>query len=333
LSKIFRCIRNLWSRPVSRILTSGTVLLLLVNILPLDQLWQTITHIPLVLWMFTVAAFLFGHVVGVIKWRLLINTGVEILPFFTALRCYFAGLFANLFLPSIVGGDFVKAGLAIRYRGEKDRVLFGSVIDRFLDTGSLVLIILVGLITAPSSSAIDGNSILVGFLSSALVLIAAFLILLKAPVPKCFPQGLRQVVQRVRELFWQLRKNSGRATLSFLLATAIQSGFVVLNALLGAACQIDLPLQVWFLAWPLAKLAAMLPISVGGLGVREASLAIVLSHYGVPFTSSVALGLCWQSVVVAGGAMGAIFYGLSRQDLAKSKTAVAEEAPEVSVSS
>ena len=69
--------------------------------------------------------------------------------------------------------------------------------------------------------------------------------------------------------------------------------------------------QGWFIAWPLAKLSAMLPVSLGGLGVREAALALILARYGISFSHSVGLGLLWESVLVAGAAIGGIFYFLS----------------------
>ena len=98
---------------------------------------------------------------------------------------------------------------------------------------------------------------------------------------------------------------------AWFISLLIQGGFVLLNAILGAACNIHLPLHVWFIAWPLAKLSAMLPISMGGLGVREAALALILARYGISFSSSVGLGLLWESVLVAGAGIGGVFYSLS----------------------
>ena len=48
------------------------------------------------------------------KWRLLVNAAGGGLSFRTAARAYYMGLFGNTFLPSIVGGDVVRAGVALR---------------------------------------------------------------------------------------------------------------------------------------------------------------------------------------------------------------------------
>jgi hypothetical protein len=60
----------------------------------------------------------------------------------------------------------------------------------------------------------------------------------------------------------------------------------------------------WFLAWTGAKLSAVLPISLGGLGVREATLVSVLAVYGAPADRVLAAGILWQGGIVVGSASG-----------------------------
>jgi uncharacterized membrane protein YbhN (UPF0104 family) len=76
------------------------------------------------------------------------------------------------------------------------------------------------------------------------------------------------------------------------------------------------PLAAWFFAWPLAKLIATLPISVAGLGVREASLAGFLAPFGAPPAAVVAIGLLWQTIQFAGGLVGGAIVLLSDRALA-----------------
>jgi len=91
----------------------------------------------------------------------------------------------------------------------------------------------------------------------------------------------------------------------------IQASFVLLNAFLGAAIGLQAPLHVWFLAWPLAKLVALLPVSLGGLGVREVALAGLLQPFGVPAALAVAQSLLWETILVAGGlTAGLIWWGM-----------------------
>ena len=43
----------------------------------------------------------------------------------------------------------------------------------------------------------------------------------------------------------------------------MQFMFLFLTALLAISCGLFLPLRVWFFGWPLAKLAAVLPLTQG----------------------------------------------------------------------
>jgi len=70
-----------------------------------------------------------------------------------------------------------------------------------------------------------------------------------------------------------------------------------------------LPLRLWLFAWPLAKLAALLPLTQGGIGVREAALVALLTPFGAAGHLVLAAGLVWEGVIVAGGLLsgGAAF--------------------------
>src|SRR5205807_5389649 len=55
------------------------------------------------------------------------------------LRFYYAGLFANLFLPSVAGGDVVMVSMAFRRSESRAGILIGSLVNRILDLIALAL--------------------------------------------------------------------------------------------------------------------------------------------------------------------------------------------------
>lgn len=93
---------------------------------------------------------------------------------------------------------------------------------------------------------------------------------------------------------------------AFILSAGIQAVFVFLAVKLAVAVGIDLPFGAWLFAWPLAKILAVLPISLAGLGVREASLAVLLAPFGAVAAQVVAAGLVWQAVLFLTGGLGAL---------------------------
>jgi len=74
-----------------------------------------------------------------------------------------------------------------------------------------------------------------------------------------------------------------------------------LNILLAEQIGIEASASLWFFAWPLAKLIAMAPISLGGIGVREAAIAGLMSPFGIKPALVVAQSLCWEAVLIISG--------------------------------
>ena len=86
------------------------------------------------------------------------------------------------------------------------------------------------------------------------------------------------------------------------MSLAIQSWFVLLNAWLGRGIGIDVPLAVWFFVVPFTKAVTLVPISFGGFGLREKTLAyFLLMVAAVPEAQGAAASILWQTEFVALG--------------------------------
>src|SRR5216683_1771271 len=60
------------------------------------------------------------------------------------------------------------------------------------------------------------------------------------------------------------------------------------------------------LAWPLAKIAAVMPITQGGIGVREAALVVLLAPFGAPASQVLATGIVWEGVIITAGLLAGL---------------------------
>jgi uncharacterized membrane protein YbhN (UPF0104 family) len=291
-----------------KVAVSATLLALVFLLIPWSQVRDALGRLSAGVWTAVLAGFLAGHLLGVGKWRRFVNAGRARLGGVDATLCYSAGLFANLCLPSIVGGDLLRMGLATRITRRPEASLWGGVMDRLTDLVALTLLAAAGGVLSRDRLTGWGSQVLTAALVLGLAAAGLALpLLLRRPIQR-WPRRLRRPVSRSLVALRRLWRDPGVALGGLTLSLLIQGGFVLLNAWLGRGVGIDLPLAVWFLTWPLAKVAGLLPISLGGLAVREASLAALLLPFGVPAALAVVASLLWQTVLIVGGLVGGLVW-------------------------
>jgi uncharacterized membrane protein YbhN (UPF0104 family) len=289
---------------LARAFVTAAILSALLLWLPRQELLGALSRTPFGLWALVVVCFLAGHGATALKWRLLLAAAGLRQPVGEALRAHAAGLCANLCLPSIVGGDVVRAGIVIRRRGGAAPVAVGSLADRVIDTTALTLLAALGAVLAPGVlDGLAGRILPLAALGCFATIVGA-LVAARLFDPRRLPPALARIelpLARLREALGALAARPATAGAALLLSLCVQAGFVALNALLGGALGIALPFSAWLLCWPLAKFAALVPVSLGGIGVREAALAALLAPFAVEPARAVAQSLIWESVLVSGG--------------------------------
>jgi uncharacterized membrane protein YbhN (UPF0104 family) len=264
--------------------------------------------------------YLVLHLLGVAKWRLLINLAGANLSFAQAVRCYYGGLFANNFLPSLVGGDVVRAGMAFPVSRSRAAVVLGSLIDRIMDVIGLAGVAATGVLLLPRSLDPQNRKIfwaLGGILVVAGVVAVGAMFMLPA---RRFPIKIRRIMVKLRHGIRSMYRHPGRVFLCLCIGIVLQGCQVVINAWLGTACGLHVDFGIWLFAWPLAKLSALLPLTQGGVGVREAALVGLLAPFGASPTLTAAAGLVFEAITIIGGLIaGAIAFLVGRFSATHSK--------------
>jgi glycosyltransferase 2 family protein len=297
---------NSWRGAALRLGGSAAILALLFHFLPVGQLWAALRRLPLGLWLFVLGGYLGAHVIGVLKWRLMVNLAGAELSFAQAARCYFSGLFGTLFLPSIVGGDVIRLGLALRLARNRAGALLGSLFDRLLDVTALAGVAAFGAFLLPV--VIDPHSRRVFWTVGAAVPVAiAVLMAVLWLIPsQRFSYKMRRRFVRLRQAGRSMSRRPQYVLLALSLGVMVQTSFVLLTSVIAAGCGLLLPLHAWLFAWPLAKLSSLLPITQGGIGVREVALAALLAPFGAPPVLTVAVGLVWEAIIIVGGLLAGL---------------------------
>lgn len=295
---------------VARAGISLLVLFAVFRVIPVQDVWAQVLRVPTGLWIAAVLAFLAGHAAAAAKWRLLIGPGVR---FVHAFQAHLGGLAANLCLPGLAGGDVVRAGLVYGESEDRSRLVVGSFADRLLDMlGLLAFATISGLLIRQPGYGAEGvrNWVLLASGAGLLLLVVggAFLSRVTARlvaertatsrVGRALLHGIRAIAVVAHE--------PGRLLLCLAISMAVQATFVMINIAFANALDVQAPQAAWFFAWSAAKIVAIAPISLGGLGVREATLARLLVPFGADAAQVIAVGLIWQTVLYVSGLLGAL---------------------------
>ncbi len=290
------------------------ILALLFALLPWSDVRTAVGRLPGAVWLGVLAGFLAGHVAGAVKWRLLVRASRGRLGAADAARCYAAGLFANVCLPSIVGGDVLRAVLAGRATGRPEAAVLGGIADRALDMTTMALLIGAGALA--SREALPGwaaQAVTVGVVVTAGTLLVFSPLVVRRRLAR-WPRRLRRPIGRALVSLRHLARSPVAALAALAISLGMQAFFVLLNAWIGASVGIHVALSVWFMAWPLAKVAGLAPISLGGLAVRDATFGALLVPFGVAMATGVVAHLVWQSVMIVGGLLaGGAWWLMSRR--------------------
>ncbi len=292
-----------------KLVVSAALLALIFAVVPWQKLWSSMRSLDASTWALVWLGFVAGHALGVFKWRYNVNLGIRSarakLSMLDAAQCYAAGMFANLCLPSIVGGDALKAVLAAKVTGRAEAAVIGGLTERLIDTFALLVLILVGALW--SADAMPGWAQSTVQVGSVVALAGAALftpLVLRVKLAR-WPRKLRRTVGRALVALRRLSERPSRAIVVLTLSLVIQGWFVLLNRELGRGIGLDAPLAVWFFAVPMAKAITLAPISFGGFGLREVTLAGLLeSLANTPRELGIAASALWQTVLVATGLLG-----------------------------
>ena len=305
-----------WIFLVARWAAALMILGILFYLLPVTPLRNALSRVPLTRFIAVLLIYLVALTGGITKWHTVVNSAGAQLSFAASAQCYTSGLFGALFLPSIIGGDVARLAVGISRSPGPAAVITGTVADRFLDVAAQLTLISMGLMLLPGSLPVPlqvpAKHVLLSGIVGAAVLFG-FAVALCRPLLRGRSIRFRRRLAQLRHAIRAVSRRPQRLLLGWLLGTSVQGTYVLLTALLGFTCGLDVPLRVWLFAWPLAKIAAVMPITQGGIGVREAALVVLLAPFGAPASQVLATGIVWEGVIITGGLLAGLTAFLLRR--------------------
>lgn len=242
------------------------------------------------------AGFTFALYIAAVRWHFVLRAIEVRLAVAQAFALYLVGSFYNVLLPGVIGGDLVRVGLcANRVRTATSEILVTVIVERAL--GLLALVLMgsgaVWMLSA-STRALLGPGISYGLpVVGCLAVIGLLVALLAARSKSGFLAGLGFLRNPMARFGGALRRISGvqpgALLLWMLLSSLFQLCDIVVTRYCGLLVGLEFPLSVYVAVVPLVYLVTVLPISLGGLGVREGAFVYLLSRLGADPSDAVLL--------------------------------------------
>jgi uncharacterized protein (TIRG00374 family) len=282
--------------------TAGLVAWLLhdVGLSGLTGAWEKVSASGLAL---ALLMQLLAYAVALWRWWLLLRYADVYVPYLSIKPAYYLGLFFNQLLPTGIGGDAVRTYHLYR-KGIALRPLVGSALmDRLVGLFSMIYLAIGGLLVAQVFTLPLQDRIALGAFAMAVAL--GFLVLfvpashdlLQKPLARWRHIRAIAMVSDILELCHSYGRAPGLLASALALSFLMQSMEVAIYMLLGHGLGLGIHPAAYFAIVPLTFVAASLPISLGGLGVREAVLVGLLVTAGVDKSLAVALAVLFLAVL------------------------------------
>ena len=258
-----------------------------------------------------------------LRWHLILGDQKSIGPS-VLFRILLVGWFFNQVLPTGIGGDAVRAWRCKLSGISLTTAISSILLDRA--SGYFVLIVIYA-ISLPALLAIVTDPLqqrlLVLVLAAAISALAALFLIDRLPRPVLrlrLVAPLADLSVEARRVFFDVQR-----VVPILVFAAASIGLTILSADLAARCvHLDLSFGRWLVILPPVALLQLLPVSLGGWGVREAALVVILGKLGVPGETALAASLCIGLSQIVVGLPGGVIW-LNNWDIATNRARFAPD--------
>jgi glycosyltransferase 2 family protein len=231
----------------------------------------------------------------------------------TALRLTIVGGFFNAFLPTGVGGDAYKA-MRVAPKGRRSESFASVLLDRFSGLVGIAVVtaaaIALDLEETPKRLLFVSEAIAVAIITATVVPRASReWVLRRAHIQDRGPVG--HALWRAVGAVAQANRSLRVAGVGYLWGIATQVMLLFVHVCIARALDIDLPLGILAAAAIVAQIAALVPLTINGLGFRESAYVWALGTAGIDphLGAAFALGILGQLLAVS--ALGGLVYLVS----------------------
>ena len=259
---------------------------------------------------------LLNYILCFFRWNILLKAANIHLPVKRVVISVCGGVFFSLFLPSSIGGDFARSIDLAKHTQKTKEVIATVFMDR--------LIGYVGLASVTLFSCVLGWEIVkndIAILSSVAIIISILIFILLILFNKFLHTKLNHLLLnsnsgRIRESIKNLlqeihyfRDKKGVLLESLVLSLIVQAiGPIAVYITARALGVSGVKLLYFFIFVPIIGAITLLPIAIGGFGIRESASVFLFAKAGIDGIAAMAIALLNSYFIFIFGVIGGMIY-------------------------
>ena len=240
--------------------------------------------------------------VAALKWQVFLKEH----SFKKLFRFTLVGQFYSLILPGQLLGEMAKAYRFSTGEEGRERLVASVAMDKITGIAGLLLVAVVGMVCTKTE--LLGNWKIAIIVALIIVLVGIFSFRfesVRSRVVRYLP--FRRTLTPFMDAYHEYAKDTMLIVRTVFLGVVFQLLVVWVTMILAHSLGINISPFDWFWIFSLISVAVFIPITIGGLGVREGIFVGLLGFFSVPPAEAVVLSLSIFALQVVAGAIGGMF--------------------------
>ncbi len=262
-------------------------------------------------------AFFLVHFFGFVRWLMLLRAAGIHIPVKRLVISFSGGAFFSIFLPSTIGGDLIRTADLAGYTKKAKEVIATVFLDRLSGYIGLVIVVIIALIF--KSGLVMDRVVVSSVIAITAILIFTVFVLFNVSIFNMVSKFLStpkagKIKEMIRGLHYEIHLFRNRKKLvlyNILLSLLVQFIGPVSAYFIALSLGVRINFIYFLIFLPIIGAITLLPIAIGGLGLRESLFVVYFAKAQVAKQLAIAMSLLSFSFIVFYGALGGIIYVLA----------------------
>ena len=254
-------------------------------------------------------------IASAVRWDVLLRAQHVRLPFSFLTQSFLVATFFNNFLPSNIGGDVIRISDTAKPAGSKTLATTVVLIDRGLGLLGLALMAATGatLMSRMSVGPVGPGMLWAGFGAGAIIATPALLMPETAtrilqPLRVFHAEWVDERINKLTYALTRFKESPTALAICFVGAVAVQGLLVLFYVAVARSMHIPIGFAELAVIVPVSFIVQMIPLSVNGFGVREATFGFYFTRLGLPLESALLVSFVGAALIMLFSLSGGVAY-------------------------